>query len=55
MMGCGVSKMERKEYVTDRSMFFIDQLMGEGGFGKVMTTQFIKNKKWYVVLIDTHR
>ena len=35
MMGCGVAKMERKEFVADRSMFFIDQVMGEGGFGKV--------------------
>jgi len=50
MMGCGVSKMERKEFLADRSMFFIDQLMGEGGFGKVMTTQFVKNKKWWVII-----
>jgi hypothetical protein len=46
MMGCNLSKREHEEFVADRSMFFIDQLMGEGGFGKVMTTQFVKNKKW---------
>ena len=32
-----------------KSMFVIHGLIGEGGFGKVLTAVLVKTKKWYAI------
>jgi serine/threonine protein kinase len=48
---CSITLKEETKPVTpiNIQMFIINGLIGEGGFGKVMTALFVKNNNWYAV------
>jgi serine/threonine protein kinase len=61
-MGCGIFyknissskypltfEQSLKVEQSDRSMFLMHGLIGEGGFGKVLTAVLVKTKKWYAL------
>ena len=53
-MGCSSSLLSKKKKQSpvkeiNQKMFIVNGLIGEGGFGRVMTGLFIKNNQWYAV------
>lgn len=51
-MGCNQSHFDEDEpspTTVDKSQFIVAGLLGEGGFGKVLTGMFVKTGHWFAI------